>query len=393
MGRKLLPLLCLLLLLIPFSAARAAPEEPEEDMAEVIRQQVQELLAGLDVGQWDESIDPLAGDLAQFAGTGARELIASIAMEGLSMDPASLLQSLAGGLKLNLRSHLGLLAMLVALGLLTGIVRTMTAGDKNRELVGLICYCLAVAVILATFLRSMDAGRTAMARLSAFVELAFPVLLALLSAVGAVNATGVMQPVTTVLTTTVTGVLRDVVMPLVTVSGVLAVVNNLTGRVQIKEFSSLAKSLMKWIMGLTVTVYLGVCALSGISARTMDGLSLRTAKYALDKFVPIVGGMVSGTVDTLLGCAVLVKNAAGVAAIVIVVGLMLEPLLNIVGTMLVFRLAGALCEPVADERMPRMFTAVAEVLLYLFAALVVLCTMFALTVGIMMGMNGALTGL
>jgi stage III sporulation protein AE len=119
-----------------------------------------------------------------------------------------------------------------------------------------------------------------------------------------------------------------------------------------------------------------------MTAASFDGISIRTAKFALDKLVPIVGGMVSGTVDTMLGCAVLAKNAVGVAAILIAFSIICLPLLRIAAGMLAFRLAAAACEPIADPRLPKMLEALAEVLTYLFAAAVSLSVMFIITVGL-----------
>lgn len=54
----------------------------------------------------------------------------------------------------------------------------------------------------------------------------------------------------------------------------------------------------------------------GIGARSSDSVAVKTAKYAIDKGVPIVGGAVSGTVDTRAEGASLIKNSAGLAALV-----------------------------------------------------------------------------
>ena len=51
---------------------------------------------------------------------------------------------------------------------------------------------------------------------------------------------------------------------------------------------------------------------TGRSAAAVDGVSIRTAKYAMDNFIPIVGGMFADTVDTLVGCSLIVQNAVGV---------------------------------------------------------------------------------
>lgn len=101
------------------------------------------------------------------------------------------------------------------------------------------------------------------------------------------------------------------------------------------------------------TLYIGITAISGIAVSSVSGLSLKTAKFAIDKFVPIIGGMVSGTVDTVMGCSMIVKNAAGIASILIAVGRVASPLIQIACTMFTLRIAAAICEPIASSSLPK----------------------------------------
>lgn len=138
-------------------------------------------------------------------------------------------------------------------------------------------------------------------------------------------------------------------------------------------------------MGLIFTLYIGITAITGLSISSTNGLSLRTAKFAVEKFVPIIGGAASGTIDTVLFCAQLVKNAAGVTAIIVSIGYAAVPLIELLGTMIVLRASAALCEPIADSRIVSMLKEVAESSKYLFAAMFGIILMFIITVGIIVG--------
>ena len=260
------------------------------------------------------------------------------------------------------------------------------------DVAGFVCQCFAIGVAMTNFLVLANLARDCIERTSTFIQLSFPALLTLLTAAGGIASAGIFQPAMTILTGGVAFALQNLVLPVILMGGVMGMLNNLTGRVQLGQFFNLSKSVAKWMIGLISTLYFGVTALQGLTAGTFDGVSVRTAKFALDKMVPIVGGMVSGTVDTVLGCAVLVKNAAGVAAILIAFGVALVPLLRIGIGMLGFRLAAALTEPVADARIPKMLASFADVLTYLFAAAVSLSIMYMITVGLIMGAGNAAVG-
>jgi len=80
---------------------------------------------------------------------------------------------------------------------------------------------------------------------------------------------------------------------------------------------------------------------------------LRAAKYAVDNFVPVVGGMFSDTMDTLVGCTLIVKNALGVAAVLALLGVILGPLMRTLAVVMVMKVGAALLEPVADGEIVR----------------------------------------
>ncbi|MEL7608517.1 MAG: stage III sporulation protein AE [Bacillota bacterium] len=382
--------LCAAAAIILFAAPCA---KAEESLDEAIRSEVEKNIGSMDLAGWDQTISGVSEDIAGlFSGDSAGGMIQEFSLNGFTVDGQNIFDSLLNILKTNIWSQVGLLTMLLLISLTTGLVRAMISEEKGslQELIGFICYCVAVGIVILAFGRSVEIGKKAIDDLTRFIELAFPVLITMLSATGALASGGMMQPTMSLLCGTMANVIKNIVVPVSLIGGALAVLNNITGKMQLAQLYSLCKSVVKWVLGLTFTLYLGITALQGLSAKAVDGLSIRTAKFALDKFVPIVGGMVSGTIDTVLGCALLVKNAAGITAIVIAFCLIASPLAAIAGNIIVFRIAAAASEPIADPRLPKMFASVAEVLTYLFAAVVVLGAMFIITAGLIIGMNGSL---
>jgi len=88
-------------------------------------------------------------------------------------------------------------------------------------------------------------------------------------------------------------------------------------------------------------------SVQGAASASIDGVAIRAAKYAVDNFVPIVGGMFSDTMDTLVGCTLIVKNALGVTAVMVLVGAVAGPMVRTLAVAAVLKLCAALLEPVA----------------------------------------------
>jgi hypothetical protein len=157
-------------------------------------------------------------------------------------------------------------------------------------------------------------------------------------------------------------------MPLILVMTVFTLVNNFSDSIKLSGFCSVIKSIIKWAIGICFTVFLGIIAIQGLLGSTFDGISIKTAKYTIDKLVPIVGGMVSDSAVVLISCTLLIKNAVGVAGIIIIAGIVITPVFGILANYFVFKVAGAVLEPIAGKNISKFAAGSADVLLMLAEA-------------------------
>ena len=56
---------------------------------------------------------------------------------------------------------------------------------------------------------------------------------------------------------------------------------------------------------------LGTLSLEGTLTSSVDGLTAKTTKAAVTSTIPIVGKLLGETVDAVLGCGNILKNAVG----------------------------------------------------------------------------------
>ena len=88
----------------------------------------------------------------------------------------------------------------------------------------------------------------------------------------------------------------------------------------------------------------------GIVGASIDNVSIRSAKFALSSYVPILGGYLSDGFDIVLASGVLIKNALGLAGVMMLIAAVAGPVLKILVISLALRLAGGILEPVSDEK-------------------------------------------
>ena len=342
------------LTLILFAApAYAAPDE-SGNQAESLEDIMADQLDELDTREWEpflKDIQDQGTDL--FDGESAGEVIRSLVTGQFSFRWKDVLELVARSFFREFRLNLALMAKIIVIAVLCGIFRNMNDSFDNSsvgEIGYFVCYGIVVILILQSLTSILEVGKAGIERMSGFMQILMPVLLALLAAVGSPATSSVMQPAVGVLAGTVGALLKNIMLPLITLSAVVSLVNNISESVQIQKLGKLLNNLCVWILTFIFTIFVGVLTVQGAMTSSFDGISIRTAKFALDTFVPVVGKMFSQSLDTIIGCSLLLKNAVGVAGLIVIGLQCLAPGLKILSLMLLYKLSGALLEPITDKR-------------------------------------------
>lgn len=69
----------------------------------------------------------------------------------------------------------------------------------------------------------------------------------------------------------------------------LSIISNISDRVQIDKLSKYINTSVVWILGIVLTVFVGVSSLEGSITNGVDALTVKTTKAAVSNFIPIVG--------------------------------------------------------------------------------------------------------
>ncbi len=390
--KKVIVLLCCLLLL---SSSAALADEKENDAA--ISDGVETWMSGVDWEAFERLISGLSEETrALWNGKSMQALTEELALSGASGEGGAWekwpLSAIGRRMLADAGANLaGTVATLLGLALLSALSTALMDGGKDgvHSVATFVCRCFTLSVVLGAFASMAKLCDTCTKQLCACMELASPVLMTLLAAVGGTASVGVLQPSMALLSGSVAISIRTIVVPLILCAGVLAMFDHLSERIRLSEMSALLKSGIKWSIGIVTTLYTAITALRSMTAAAFDGVSVRTAKYAAGSMFPMVGGLIGGSFDTVLGCAGLVKNAAGLTTILLCVSVVAEPIVRIGIAMLLFRLTAAAMQPVADKNQVAMCRAGADMMAGLLSACAAIAAMFITTVGLAVAIGNA----
>jgi stage III sporulation protein AE len=360
----------LLLLMALFIASPALAEAPAT---------IWSVADSLPLEEWQGVVNDLSGGET----VNVRALLDRVLSGEAVLNADELLQALLALLRAQLLERRGLLLRLLAPALLCGVLSRLRESFRSEAVAEIslwACYLWVAAAVVQECMAQAQTSRAAVNGMAAGMQGLFPVLLTLLVAVGGTSSAAFFQPAVVAASGTMTTLVQSVSFSLALAYAVLAVLDNISEHFSLSRLSGLVKTLAAWTLGICFTVFIGVMAVQGFGAAAMDGVSIRTAKYAIDNFVPIVGGMVADTVDTLVGCSLLVKNALGITGMILLLGYLALPLLKVFSSVLALRLAAAVLEPVADKRVVRCMGDASGALVMLATTQLCVAAMFFLVI-------------
>ncbi len=117
----------------------------------------------------------------------------------------------------------------------------------------------------------------------------------------------------------------------------------------LKRLGGLLKWLITMILSVVLLIFVGYLNLSGVISGGADAATVKAAKFTISNLVPVVGGVISDTAETLLAGASVLRNAAGVFGMLAVLGICVVPFLNLGVHYLMYRCTAALAATVSGD--------------------------------------------
>ncbi|CAN7709556.1 stage III sporulation protein AE [Paenibacillus sp. LjRoot56] len=279
-----------------------------------------------------------------------------------------------------------LLASIVVLTVFSMILETLQSSFERNTVSKLgytITYMVLIIIAINSFSVAIGYAKTAISSMIQFMFAIMPLLLTLLASMGNVTSVAILHPLIVFMIHSVGTAIYVFVFPLLFFSAVLHIVSSLSDKFKVTQLANLLRTVSLSMLGVFVTIFLGVISIQGTAGAVRDGVAIRTAKYITGNFVPVVGRLFSDATETVIGASLLVKNAIGLVGVVILVLLCAFPAIKILTLAFIYNLSAALMQPLGDSPIIACLQTIGKSLIYVFAALAAVSLMFFLALTIM----------
>ena len=283
--------------------------------------------------------------------------------------------------------YLPMLSLIVAIGVISNLLNGIKSKFNEKSTSGLIHFVCFLAVVVLTIGMISSISKTSVSSVNSMVSqmnAIFPILLTLMIGIGATASAGVFQPIVAIISTYVADFFTYLILPLFMVSFVFGIINNLSDNIKLDKFNSFISSLFKWCVGLIFTLFFAVFTIQGISAGTFDSLSIRTTKYTIKSYIPIMGGYLSDGMDLILSSTILIKNTVGLVGILMIISTIISPLIEIVVFSLLLKLVSAILQPMGNNKTSNFLMSTSKSITMLSSCIIEVGFMYLISVGLVM---------
>ncbi len=280
-------------------------------------------------------------------------------------------------------------AAVLAVGVIASVINTANDAfsSKGASQVGMAAvYCVFAGLLTAGFSGVITPAREMTDALCVMIKASLSVLISMCSLSGRVVSAGLMTGLLMSMINIVSGVMNNIVLPLALCSVSLSVAGNMSNKINISALTSSVRKLAKWVMLFCMAVYSGFFGLYGIAGASLDSAFGKAARFAIGSGIPIVGGVVAESVETVIATLDAVRGITGTAGIVVIVLTALSPILKTAAAMWMLRLCSAALQPIAAANITNLTSDVADSIGIVFAAMMCVCLLFAGSIGIITGL-------
>ena len=363
-----------------------AVSESEEELEQQIEEEISTQLGDLDFSAIENYLENLTDDVQDAFSGGFMTKVESL-INGEYTSSENFFTSILSLLWDGLLSFLPIIASIIAISILGGMVGNLkpsTNGKSIGNIVHFVTYGVVIVFLGTTLVEMIALTTKTLTNLKSTMDAIFPILLTLLTAVGGTVSVSLYQPAIAMLGNVFISLITYFLLPLFIFSIIFSIVGNLSNNVKLDKFVAFLQGTFKWSIGLIFTLFLGFMTIQGISAGAVDGLSIRTAKYTIKSYVPIVGGYVSDGLSIIMASSMLIKNAVGTAGLLLVLFMAISPVINLILFMLSLKFMAGIIEPIGDKKVANFVSDISKSMSMLVALIVAVSFMYMVMTGLIM---------
>lgn len=288
-----------------------------------------------------------------------------------------------------LQGAISIIIILVIITLLKNL--EIEEGSSIVQIADFVCFLSLSIIMITTFLQTVATFKTTCMTVTTLMQIISPFLMGILIATGGITSTGIIQPLLLFLSSFIGYIITNIIVPFLSISVAFNVINSLNSKVGLSRMSKLFASSSTWIIGVILTIFLGILSLETSITSSVDSLAVKATSAAVSNFVPVVGKFFSDSFETVVGATKIVSKVGGSLGIIAIICVIFVPVIKMISISIIYNILAAITEPICnDEKVQKVISNFAKIYKTMSGILIGISIIFVISIGIILNLGSSI---
>ncbi|MBO5927351.1 MAG: hypothetical protein J6Q32_00670, partial [Clostridia bacterium] len=278
MGVKIKKIAIILLLVLSFITLCGSKTNVKADE---LSDNVKEQLSNIDFKELEEYFNNLN---INGEGESFFEVVSKITNGEYNTNYSSIFDYVFKSILLKLKNILPLFAGVIIIALLHKIfssIKSSTHAEEINKVISFLTILTVSAFLITGFKEIFETTENVIKNLAKLSDITSPIILTLMTVSGANVSVSLYKPAVVFFSNGIVNVILYVVLPLIALSIIFFVIGKFSSEIKLDKFTEVINGIIKWVIGISVTIFTIFLSIQGLGAATHDGISLKAVKYAI----------------------------------------------------------------------------------------------------------------
>lgn len=275
-------------------------------------------------------------------------------------------------------------SIVLVLILISSIFETMSASFKNSSIrlafstcsslsIGITVFniCVSLCQLTSSYINGLCQAMNAFAPIMASMQIMS----------GNISSATLSNAIMVLFISITESFLVVFMMPLVKICMMLSCAKSLGG-IEFGGVSKVVRSTFTSVTIFVMSIFMFIFSFKNILTQDADRLSIKTARFAISSFVPMVGASINDALRTVSSSLSIIKNSCGVVAILVIALIMLPIIIYVFLNKLCFGLLGSISKTIDCGMQSAILEEADSLCTYMLTLIACTCTLFIFAITI-----------
>lgn len=304
---------------------------------------------------------------------------------------AAIGKELLNSITAEMKANMSTFASLITIALIAALFTNLSIAFKNNQVSETgyyVTYLLLFGLLIGSFVVASRIAISALTAVLDFMKALVPTYFMSVAFTTGASTSMMYYEAALMLITLVDTLIIKIIIPMIDFYLVIVLANNMSKEDMLSKLAQLFESGIGWLLKSMLAAVIGFNAIQGLIIPVVDQVK-RSALFRASEAIPGVGDALSGTAQTILSAGILLKNAIGVAGLIVIITIVAIPFLKLVLVTVVYKVGCAVLQPISDKRFTECINATAKSSAMLLHTVFIGAVLFLLSITIVAVTTGS----